>query len=419
MTLDPYEVWQEYEDSTRLYQLIYPPAWRFEKRTHGASVFFDVDTPRAVTVTTRENVSAVDLLALARRLLATRPKAQVQEQPRRIDMAGSAAVRTSYVETGPDGAMLWVVQLMVGPGFQLSASFSCPADLAELLAPEGVKVLESIVLTDHPPLGPEQFLEKVTGLAVRRMPNTQIEAAPDDFSLLIGQRTFRLDNLYLQYRHIPDELEVLVSRALDAFVNSVESRDQPVKYQQIRRKVMPVLRPRILRQLEKGADLAAAEFVNQTTINFVVDEAQTMRFICQSEICNWDMDIEQLQRDALQNLSKYRPDFNTQQITDADQVVAVIFNELDGYDASRLLLPELHSRLSKLLGPTFLVGVPNRDFLIAFRMDDAEFCRRIANQVRGDFASMDHAVSDRLFLVSADGVSGYDELDEWPEPDRQ
>ena len=42
----------------------------------------------------------------------------------------------------------------------------------------------------------------------------------------------------------------------------------------------------------------------------------------------------------------------------------VILQTLDGYDASRILLPALHERLKRLLGTPFAAGIPNRDFAI-------------------------------------------------------
>ena len=77
---------------------------------------------------------------------------------------------------------------------------------------------------------------------------------------------------------------------------------------------------------------------------------------------------------------------------------------MDGYDASRILLPTLHERLKEHLGSPFAAGVPNRDILLCFR-DDEETVGRLQAQIARDYKTMPHQVTDRLLLITPDGLA--------------
>ena len=86
------------------------------------------------------------------------------------------------------------------------------------------------------------------------------------------------------------------------------------------------------------------------------------------------------------------------------QVNLILFQTMDGYDASRVLLPTLHDRLREHLGSPFAAGIPNRDILLCFR-DDEETVGRLAKQIAEDYQRMPHQVTDRLLLITQDGIA--------------
>ena len=77
---------------------------------------------------------------------------------------------------------------------------------------------------------------------------------------------------------------------------------------------------------------------------------------------------------------------------------------MDGYDASRVLLPTLHEKLREHLGSPFAAGIPNRDILLCFRNDD-ETVGRLREQIAEDHRQMPHGVTDKLLLVTPDGIA--------------
>ena len=89
---------------------------------------------------------------------------------------------------------------------------------------------------------------------------------------------------------------------------------------------------------------------------------------------------------------------------ESGQINLILFQSGDGYDASRILLPTLHERLREHLGSPFLAAIPNRDILLCFRNDD-ETIGRVKGQVEEDYRRMPHQVSDKLYLITADGIA--------------
>src|SRR5205085_262459 len=87
---------------------------------------------------------------------------------------------------------------------------------------------------------------------------------------------------------------------------------------------------------------------------------------------------------------------------DDGQISLILFQTMDGFDASRVLLPTLHEKLREYLSSPFAAGIPNRDILLCFRNDD-ETVDKLRKQIADDFLRMPHQVTDKLLLVTPDG----------------
>jgi len=68
------------------------------------------------------------------------------------------------------------------------------------------------------------------------------------------------------------------------------------------------------------------------------------------------------------------------------------------------LLRDLHDKLRGHLGSPFAVGIPNRDIPLCFRNDHATVAR-LQPQIARDFAQMPHQITDKILLVTADGIA--------------
>jgi uncharacterized protein YtpQ (UPF0354 family) len=70
----------------------------------------------------------------------------------------------------------------------------------------------------------------------------------------------------------------------------------------------------------------------------------------------------------------------------------------DGYAATRILLPELMALWAERIPGRMLIGLPNRDFLIAFSDRNPAHVNAIAKQVRRDAKQRDHPLCAGLLV---------------------
>jgi hypothetical protein len=67
--------------------------------------------------------------------------------------------------------------------------------------------------------------------------------------------------------------------------------------------------------------------------------------------------------------------------------------------------------LRELFGPEVIVGVPNRDFFVAVSLNHPKLVNHVRDRVAQDYHSMHHPLTQRLLVISADGVSEYCETE--------
>ena len=153
-------------------------------------------------------------------------------------------------------------------------------------------------------------------------------------------------------------------------------------------------------------------WVGDLMVLYVVDEQHAYWYIRDDMLCRrWHIDRETLHELALANLDRY---FERQQMEyvmgrEDGGSMLLMPKRPDAYNSSRILSRQFCSALRTELGAELAVGVPSRDFIVAVSMGHAEALSEIRRKVEDDFNRMDHPLSPRLLLVSADGVSEFPE----------
>ena len=103
-------------------------------------------------------------------------------------------------------------------------------------------------------------------------------------------------------------------------------------------------------------------------------------------------------------LSKFL-DGPDQQVNDGLLIGYVLLDPKGGYEyLTRQITDEENDRLREYLGSPFAAAIPNRDILLCFRNDE-ETVARLREQIREDHGKMPHGVTDRILLVTADGIA--------------
>ncbi len=263
-------------------------------------------------------------------------------------------------------------------------------------------------------------------MIARRFPSLMLERAEADFSLRINGHLMALENLYRisvgEAEGDPEysrRLESRVDRWVRDLLRGAEAAtDESVSYEAVRQRILPLV---VVKPPPAPADVQVVtqQLLDGLSVAYVVDGERTMSYITKQIFDKWGMAIDELHETALQNLailSETLPAHAAQ--NESGRIDLILVQLMDGYDASRILLPGLYNHLKEHLGGPFVAGIPNRDILICFR-DEPETVLRLQQRIAADYQAMPHQVTDRLFLVTADGIAPYADGDDAGETEEE
>ncbi len=287
------------------------------------------------------------------------------------------------------------------------------------------------------PLSRESFAQAVVERVRRRFPLVKIGRAQQPFSVRVNGHVASLENLYRISRLKPGDLQHQIERwAVELLRASEGTPDREAGFDEIADRLLPMLMPAEAMGAEDPDDLLTAPVMDVTgpaaakakpgskspvdtlvtqplvaglRVAYVIDGDRTIAYVPWEALARWEIDVDRLHERALANLVRQSESMNAHAAKDADtgEINLVLFQSLDGFDASRLLLPNLHERLRDHLGSPFVAAVPNRDILVCFRGDEATV-EGLRARIKQDYRTMPHQVTDRLLLVTADGLAPYD-----------
>ena len=274
-------------------------------------------------------------------------------------------------------------------------------------------ILESIRFAPVPAMPPEPFRQEVMQLARKHFPLLDVQPK-GRFALELQGSEINLSNFYRSYLQQPEKLAQVILPGLTSVVRLQEwGPDQVMPpFEEVEDRIMPMLYPDE-DAAETLKDFVQLPWIGGLTQVFVIDEDDTYRFVHGTMLQQWDMSMESLQELAMDNLEGYAADHPMQVNligNESDPQMLVPVNP-DPYNSARILGHTFHQRLRELFGPEVIVGVPNRDFFVAVSLNHPKLVNHVRDRVAQDYHSMHHPLTQRLLVISGDGVSEYCETE--------
>jgi hypothetical protein len=270
-------------------------------------------------------------------------------------------------------------------------------------------IVSSVAFSEQPACPPEIFADRVLALARSKFPLLECESVAD-FQLKLGESKVNLLNFYRSYVNAPAQFEAIVLPALTTVVQVQgwgKEQTEP-GLDEVRERLMPMLYPEDVWR-ESFPNFVGMPWVGGLVVLYVVDESHAYWYIRDDLLESWRLSLEDLHEIALKNLDSYFErtpmEFTVAGEEQGPQVL--IPARPDAYNTARLLSESFHEKLRSVLGREFAVGTPNRDFFVAVSLDSSETVDHVRRKVEDDFQQMDHPLSDRLLLVTHDGVTEY------------
>ncbi|HTL27569.1 MAG TPA: DUF1444 family protein [Tepidisphaeraceae bacterium] len=254
----------------------------------------------------------------------------------------------------------------------------------------------------------EQFIDRVIEVVKGRFPLVKIARAEQSFSLKINGHVAPMENLYRICELQPEGLQHHIERWTVELIRAGEGTpDQDAKFSEIKERILPIV------VAENGSEASESKMVTQPLVPglqvaYAVDNDRTVTYIPPAYLKRWKVNVDNLHETAIHNLVAKSETINAHAAADDDgKINLILFQTMDGFDASRILLPTLHDRLREHLGNQFAAAIPNRDILLCFR-DDEETVDRLRDQIANDYRQMPHQITDKILLITPDGIAPHD-----------
>lgn len=236
----------------------------------------------------------------------------------------------------------------------------------------------------------------------------------DDFvlDLLVNERTARvnLQPFYEAYLARPKELDAVVHTLVRVLLGDM-SVETDHEYAALADRVFPMLKPITLlaEVTERNLPmLAYRDFLADLIITYVINQPRSLAYVTEQHLDTWGISLQELHEQAIENLgtrTTQQVQFTT--VGDGDQQLFV-FNSGDGFDASRLLLSDVLAAWAEETPGTMVIGIPNRDFLVAFSDVDGDTLRSLAHQIQSDSAQRANGLTDQLFSFVDGQIQEYE-----------
>jgi hypothetical protein len=251
----------------------------------------------------------------------------------------------------------------------------------------------------------EAFTEFVLTRLRQKFPAKQFRPGEDTGTIHCGDAQFGLSNLHAQYQHSDLSDDEFAQGVEDSFGKMMEMVDSaasaiPDSWDDAKDRLRLQLVSSRIDELKKAITFP---FSDDVTSSVVVDDEHGYAYVRPEDAQRWGQTAVDLIEIAKSNLIQASQSLEIK-VAPGPPKLAIIQTG-DSYDAARILLPPIRETLIELLcdgdGEQVYVGVPNRDFLIAWSVDTpTEIHEQLASTVAMDADRQAHPLSRHLFRVT-------------------
>lgn len=155
-------------------------------------------------------------------------------------------------------------------------------------------------------------------------------------------------------------------------------------------------------------------FGDEVAVGIVIDGEKSYQYVTSDDLQSWGVSKEEIYQSAIENLMEKSFDLEMTFVPPPNGIVVV--DTMDGFDAVRILAPQMQDFFAEKLGDTFHFGIPNRDFLICWsKRGDDEFQKAMKRQIAEDVEEQPYPLSRSIFEF--DKNNGISQLKDFDSPE--
>ncbi|MBK9156202.1 MAG: DUF1444 family protein [Chloracidobacterium sp.] len=248
------------------------------------------------------------------------------------------------------------------------------------------------------------FQRKVHAIVSKVYPERIFELSDDPATIECDGVIYGLTNLHAKFLlsgQTDAELDELTVEIFNGMESRIAAVDKDIPWEVALSHLMPQLMPDAFIQMAP-IELVHQPFIDGVTLGFVVDAEKSYHYVNVEMRRKWGVDLDTVRSVAFENL-KQRSEGIEMTAFPGDNAFFII-NTMDGFDAVRIVLPQMKEVISEHVGSPFFAAVPNREFLICWSAaGDQEFQEQMRQQVSSDFDEQPYPLSRSAFEVLANG----------------
>lgn len=211
--------------------------------------------------------------------------------------------------------------------------------------------------------------------------------------------------LFQAYENAPDRLADVVQAHLAALAQTAQAA-KPITQQQAADALVPVLQPRTwLAEMQKHqpTPLLQQPFVSGLAITYLLDLPNGRAYVNENMVKELlqGRNLSELHAHALKNLRRCIDQYAVEGHGNFEHTL-ISCESHNGYAAMCILLPDLLEEWDRRMPGRMVIGIPNRDFIIAFSERNPSI-GSITQQIAEDARTQEHSLTPRL-LVWRDGM---------------
>jgi hypothetical protein len=250
--------------------------------------------------------------------------------------------------------------------------------------------------------GMRAFRDQVLDIMRRKFPDEAARPGPDDGSISLESSTLNLDNIYATAQRLSGaDREAAIVEFLGSTLQASRNESKSIPWADAKGNLRVRLVPENYLPVE--AEALSRPFAPGVIVAYAIDEGRVVRFASRSDRERWKVDLDTIHETAVANLDALSATVELELAEARGGGRFAFVDTLDGYDAARLALPRFRARLLDALGAPMFVGIPNRDFLVAWSAKTALFGKFVARVVE-DFSQEPYPITDTIFRVDRQGI---------------
>jgi hypothetical protein len=248
------------------------------------------------------------------------------------------------------------------------------------------------------------FQRRVHGMVSKLYPDRIFSLGDDPLKIESDETVYGLSNLHAKFL-LTDQtaatLEMLIREQFDGVFRSMAPAAKDLPWEEARNYLMPQLMPVDFVQMAP-VELVHRPFVDGVLLGLVIDSESSYQYVNAEGRDEWGIEVDEIFKAAFENLHQRSQGIDMMAFPGENGFFIV--STRDGFDAVRLLSPEMRNVVAEHIGSPFFAGVPNRDFLICWSAKgDAEFQGKMRQQISSDFDEQPYPLCRHALDVSSDG----------------